>query len=206
MFEGECDLRYEEEAQIEQPANIYSMIRTLEFIEWAYNFAHIDQPTYIEQSNIILDQYKTTTEAYQDKFRGIDDFCAKYGLTDCRYAINRIKQGNYLAAQNTNSLSSVVDLTQRFNDVFNNISIYKNQSTPMMISDILAFYTDFILSLNNCKNILKLEEDCYKKLFEWNTKIRSKKATDTLDINDMTQLECDLNLAFTFMNNTLNKK
>ena len=60
--------------------------------------------------------------------------------------------------------------------------------------------------MNNCKNILKLEEDCYKKLFEWNTKIRSKKATDTLDINDMTQLECDLNLAFTFMNNTLNKK
>ena len=50
MFEGECDLTYEEESQIEQPANIYSIIRTLEFIEWAYNFSHIDKETYLEQN------------------------------------------------------------------------------------------------------------------------------------------------------------
>jgi hypothetical protein len=32
MFEGEYDLTFEEEAQIEQPANIYSIIRTLDFV------------------------------------------------------------------------------------------------------------------------------------------------------------------------------
>lgn len=32
MFEGEYELTFEEEALIEQPANIYSIIRTLDFI------------------------------------------------------------------------------------------------------------------------------------------------------------------------------
>jgi hypothetical protein len=32
MFEGEYELTFEEEASIEQPANIYSIIRTLDFI------------------------------------------------------------------------------------------------------------------------------------------------------------------------------
>jgi len=32
MFEGEYELTFEEDAIIEQPANIYSIIRTLDFI------------------------------------------------------------------------------------------------------------------------------------------------------------------------------
>jgi hypothetical protein len=74
MFEGEYDLTFEEEAQIEQPANIYSIVRTLDFIEWAYNTGHIDKDTYFEHSNLILDQYKNSVEAFQDKFAGIDNF------------------------------------------------------------------------------------------------------------------------------------
>ena len=206
MFEGECDLTYEEESQIEQPANIYSMIRTLEFIEWAFNLSHIDQATYIEQTNIILEQYKTTVDAYQDKFRGIDDFCAKYGLSDCRYAINRIKQGNYIAAKNTGpSLVSVVELNQRFNDVQNYFTM-KVEGDPVMVADFSPLYTDFILSLTNCKNILNLDEDVYKKMFEWNSTIRGKKATDILESEDCAQLQLDLNTAYNFMTNTLNKK
>jgi hypothetical protein len=78
MFEGEYDLTFEEEAQIEQPANIYSIVRTLDFVEWAYNTGHIDKDTYFEHSNLILDQYKNSVDAYQDKFLGIDAFAQVY--------------------------------------------------------------------------------------------------------------------------------
>ena len=36
MFEGEYELTFEEEASIEQPANIYSIIRTLDFVVIIY--------------------------------------------------------------------------------------------------------------------------------------------------------------------------
>jgi hypothetical protein len=93
MFEGEYELNFDEEAQIEQPANIYSIVRTMDFIEWAYNNGHIDKDNYLEHSNVILDQYKTTVEAYQDKFPGLDAFVQKYGLNDFKLGINRLKQG-----------------------------------------------------------------------------------------------------------------
>ncbi len=105
MFEGEYDLTFEEESQIEQPANIYSIVRTLDFIEWAYNSGHIDKESYMEHSNIILDQYKTSVEAYQDKFMGIDAFAQKYGLADFKLGINRLKQGAVQITSTTNTVN-----------------------------------------------------------------------------------------------------
>lgn len=107
MFEGEYDLTFEEESQIEQPANIYSIVRTLDFIEWAYNSGHIDKDNYMEQSNIILDQYKTSVDAFQDKFNGIDSFSQRYGLSDFKLGINRLKQGAVQISSNTNTVYSI---------------------------------------------------------------------------------------------------
>jgi len=47
----------------------------------------------MEQTNIILEQYKTSVEAYEDKFPGIDSFAQKYSLTDFKLGLNRLKQG-----------------------------------------------------------------------------------------------------------------
>ena len=73
MFEGELELTIEEEEKIQNPANIYSLIRTLQFIEWAYNFSHIDRDTYIKETNIILEQYKNAVNAYPE-YKGLDNF------------------------------------------------------------------------------------------------------------------------------------
>lgn len=107
MFEGEYDLTFEEESQIEQPANIYSIVRTLDFIEWAFNSGHIDKETHMENSNILIEQYKTSVDAYQDKYGGIDAFAGKYGLTDFKLGINRIKQGNVQIGTGTNIVENI---------------------------------------------------------------------------------------------------
>jgi hypothetical protein len=104
MFEGEYDLTFEEEASIEQPANIYSIVRTLDFIEWAFNSGHIDKESYMEHSNLIMDQYKTSVDAL-DKFPGIDIFAQKYGLSDFKLGINRLKQGAVQISSGTNTVS-----------------------------------------------------------------------------------------------------
>ena len=43
-------------------------------------------------------------------------------------------------------------------------------------------------------------------MFVWNSTIRGKKATDILEKEDCAQLQLDLNTAYNFMTNTLNKK
>ena len=106
MFEGEYELSLEEEAEIEKNANIYSIVRTLDFIEWAYNSSLIAKDVYFDNSNTILDQYNTSKEALE-KFAGIDVFAQKYNLTDYKLGINRIKQG---PAQISSSSTNTVKL------------------------------------------------------------------------------------------------
>lgn len=107
MFEGEYDnaITFEEESLIEQPAIIYSLVRTIDFIEWSFNSGLIDKESYMEHCNIILDQYKNSVEAYQDKFNGIDAFAQKYGLTDFKLGINRLKQGTVQISNTNNSVN-----------------------------------------------------------------------------------------------------
>jgi hypothetical protein len=205
MFEGECDLTYEEESQIEQPANIYSIIRTLEFIEWAYNFSHIDKETYYEQTNTILEQYKVSVEAYKDKFNGIDDFCQKYGLTDCKYAINRVKQGNVIISNDfeKNKYNIIMNLTQRFNDTSSFFFI--NSENPIVVADLLDNLNDLNAAIYSAKNIISIEDNDIKKIINWYSVLKQRKAADILDPNEVKQIDSDVKIAYAYVNNSLKK-
>ena len=205
MFEGECDLTYEEESQIEQPANIYSIIRTLEFIEWAYNFSHIDKETYLEQTNTILEQYKVSVEAYKDKFNGIDDFCQKYGLTDCKYAINRVKQGNVIISNDfeKNKYNIIMNLTQRFNDTSSFFFI--NSENPIVVADLLDNLNDLNAAIYSAKNIISIENNDIKKIINWYSVLKQRKAADILDPNEVKQIDSDVKIAYAYVNNSLKK-
>ena len=92
MFEGESGLTIEEESKIENQANIYSLIRTIDYVEWAFSQSHINKETLGEEVNTLLDLYKTVTEAC-DNFPGLDTFVKQYNLSNCKLGINRIKKG-----------------------------------------------------------------------------------------------------------------
>ena len=207
MFEGECDLTYEEESQIEQPANIYSIIRTLEFIEWAYNFSHIDKETYVDQTNTILEQYKVSVEAYKDKFNGIDDFCQKYGLTDCKYAINRVKQGNVIISNdlNKNNFNIIFNLTQKLNDASNFFFI--NTDNTVTVTDFLfPYFNELVTAIYSAKNIISIENDDIKKVLNWFSILKQRKAADIIDPNESKQIDSDIKMAYAYVNNSLKTK
>lgn len=59
----------------------------------------------MDQTNSILEQYNTSVQAYEDKFMGVDDFAKRYGLSEFRLGLNRLKQG---AVQVSNSQGTVI--------------------------------------------------------------------------------------------------
>jgi hypothetical protein len=140
MFEGDYELTFEEEAQIEQPANIYSIVRTLDFIEWAFNSGHIDKENYMEHSNTILDQYKTSVDAYQDKFAGIDAFAQKYGLSDFKLGINRLKQGAVQISANTNTVSILKFIKLTKYQIFHKLKFYLNSLSIFLLKHLHNFF------------------------------------------------------------------
>jgi hypothetical protein len=62
----------------------------------------------MDQTNSILEQYNTSVQAYEDKFNGVDDFAKRYGLTDFRLGLNRLKQG---VVQVSNTQGTVILFT-----------------------------------------------------------------------------------------------
>ena len=156
MFDGELELTIEEEEKIQNPANIYSLIRTLQFIEWAYNFSHIDRESYTKETNIILEQYKNATNAFTE-YEGLDNFVKHYKLEDCTYAINRIKEGTIKERASTQAIA-IQKMTQYFNDL--NLML---DSDTLSVADIVQLYLELCNTFDDLKNLINLQhEDIHK--------------------------------------------
>ena len=189
MFDGELELTIEEEEKIQNPANIYSLIRTLQFIEWAYNFSHIDRESYTKETNIILEQYENAKNAYPE-YEGLDNFVKHYKLEDCTYAINRIKEGR-VKDRASASVIAIQKMTQYFND----LNIYLDTET-LSVADIVQMYLELCNSLEDLKNLINLQNEDISKIRQCYLNLKNnRKAADILTDEEKKQMKIDLGIA-----------
>ena len=189
MLDGELELTIEEEEKIQNPANIYSLIRTLQFIEWAYNFSHIDRESYTKETNIILEQYKNATNAYPE-YEGLDNFVKHYKLEDCTYAINRIKEGN-IKERPSSTIIAIQKMTQFFNDL--NLIL---DTDTLSVADIVPMYLELCNSLEDLKNLINLQNEDINKIRQCYLNLKNnRKAADILSEEERKQMKIDLGVA-----------
>ena len=189
MFDGELELTIEEEEKIQNPANIYSLIRTLQFIEWAYNFSHIDRESYTKETNIILEQYENAKNAYPE-YEGLDNFVKHYKLEDCTYAINRIKEGR-VKDKVSASLIAIQKMTQYFNDL--NLIL---DTETLSVADIVQMYLELCNSLEDLKNLINLQNEDISKIRQCYLNLKNnRKAADILTDEEKKQMKIDLGVA-----------
>ena len=195
MFDGELELTIEEEEKIQNPANIYSLIRTLQFIEWAYNFSHIDRESYTKETNIILEQYKNATNAFTE-YEGLDNFVKHYKLEDCSFAINRIKEGNIKERASTQVIA-IQKMTQYFNDL--NLML---DSDSLSVADIVQLYLELCNTFDDLKNLINLQHEDIHKIKQCYLNLKNnRKAADILNDEEKKQMKIDLGVA----NSTITK-
>ena len=80
----------QEQAIFEREQNLYSLIKTIEYLEWAYMSGKIDGPKYDQEFRKLLHNYQETEKGIP-QFMGIDQFVKKYQLDHCQTAMQRIK-------------------------------------------------------------------------------------------------------------------
>ena len=189
MFDGDLELTIEEEEKIQNPANIYSLIRTLQFIEWAYNFSHIDRESYTKETNIILEQYENAKNAYPE-YEGLDNFVKHYKLEDCTYAINRIKEGR-VKDRASASVIAIQKMTQYFNDL--NLIL---DTETLSVADIVQMYLELCNSLEDLKNLINLQNEDISKIRQCYLNLKNnRKAADILTDEEKKQMKIDLGVA-----------
>ena len=189
MFDGDLELTIEEEEKIQNPANIYSLIRTLQFIEWAYNFSHIDRESYTKETNIILEQYENAKNAYPE-YEGLDNFVKHQKLEDCSFAINRIKEGR-VKDRASASVIAIQKMTQYFNDL--NLIL---ETESLSVADIVQMYLELVNSLEDLKNLINLQNEDISKIKQCYLNLKNnRKAADILTDEEKKQMKIDLGVA-----------
>ena len=71
---------------------MYSIIKTIEYLEWAYSTDRIGGSTYDSEFRKLLHSFQMGKESIQG-FEGLDSFFKKYDLEHCYTAKKRITEG-----------------------------------------------------------------------------------------------------------------
>lgn len=196
--EEDCDILSEEdEIEIGRPANIYSIIRTIEVIEWAKSNYIIDKNIHIQQLNMLLDEFEEAKTIYGNKWKGLDAFCKENGLDECKSAKLRINKGKI--TEGSNLVGLVSKLTQDLNDLYNYLA---SSEKEVIISDIVIEFKSIARNIKKAENQLDMKSPEIKKILKWHNDITNRNSYDKLTENEKHQLKADLtSLGYSLMEN-----
>ena len=99
----------------EKEQNLYSLIKTIEYLEWAYMSGKVQGPDYDKEFRVLLNQFNMCRQSIPN-FEGIDKFVSKYQLEHCQTAKQRIieARSSYKGEETDANLAvRVMEITQR---------------------------------------------------------------------------------------------
>ena len=73
----------------------------------------------------------------------------------------------------------------------------------MLVKEIHPYMNDLINYLIQAKNIINLECDEIKKMFNWMNVLKSKRASDMISREDENQISLDIQIAYDKVNKSL---
>jgi glutathionyl-hydroquinone reductase len=85
----------------------------------------------------------------------------------------------------------------------NFLCLREGQETDMMIKEIHPYMNELINYLIQAKNIVNLESDEIKKMFNWMNFMKSKKASDVFSREEENQIGLDIQIAYDKVNKSL---
>lgn len=106
----------QEQAQFEKEQNLYSLIKTIEFLEFAYMTGKVKGPEYDAEFRSLLHQFQMCSSSIPS-FVGLDRFMAEFSLDHCQSAKMRLREGKsgYKGEDTDKNLAQrVFDITTKF--------------------------------------------------------------------------------------------
>lgn len=181
----------QEQAQNEKEQNLFSIIKTIEFLEFAYMNGKVLGPQYDLEFRSLFHQYNMCTQSIPN-FIGIDKFMTELNLDHCQSAKIRIKAGksNYSGEDTQRNLAQrVFDITTKF---ITPIDVLELGMTS--IDEIAPPIRDVYQALNNYPN-MPATYTGLATIGKWVKILDTKKATDNLNPEEVRSLKYDLGQA-----------
>ena len=103
-----------EREEIDNRANVFAIIQTIQALEKAYLQDAVSPSGYSKQCNLLLVQFNAAFKPIKEKFQTVEAFTQKY-LLDCPAALERIKDGRPITVKDdrgnvSKSIAEIVSL------------------------------------------------------------------------------------------------
>ena len=193
MLNMDYELTLEEEGMLQNPANLFSLIKTLQFILSAYNNSQIDDETYEKELNSISEKIENTIKAFPE-YEGLDKFIKKYKLEDCTFAINYLKESK--DKKPSKNIGIPPELIMKITQFFNDLSLFLD-SENQSVSDIVPNYHELCISLEDLQKYINLQNDNISKVKQCYENLKNnRKASDILSDEEKNKMKMDLSVAY----------
>ncbi|KAF9278569.1 hypothetical protein BGZ68_008495 [Mortierella alpina] len=190
-----------ERAQMDNMADLYSIIVVLEHLEMAYIRSAITHTEYTPACRQLIAQFRTASSLLGDVVPDLEKFMKEYNL-DCPAAAKRIKIGVPATVEfGDNGAPDEVNghRTAKYvaETVENYITVMDTLKLGMTAVDALhPLLADLIQSLNNVRS-LPADFEGRAKVREWLIKLNNMRASEELGADEKRQLEFDLESNYT---------
>ncbi|GAB5356971.1 hypothetical protein AAMO2058_000333800 [Amorphochlora amoebiformis] len=187
----------QERQRIEQMADLYSLIMSVQHLETAYTRDAVAESKYTESCKKLISQFKTLKAASAQVVPNIDKFMTEYKM-DCKAARHRLLRVGVPATVEYGGASELDKDDQKH--VFEAVQTFITTQNCLQLDmrDVDQLHpnlSDLMASLNKVK---KLPEDHISrvKVKEWLVNLNSKPASYRLTDDELRQMSFDLQTAY----------
>ena len=178
----------QEKSELEDLQNIYSIIRTLDALEAEFARGKVKGDEYQDLCTQYIQQFDTTVENLEN-FPGLETFVSMYNLTQCKNAVKRLKEKSAGYVGGKIGKDQAVNAF-RLGTLVVNLTDYIDLD-EVSVEEILPRIRD-IQNLMRATSSITKEDKVVQKINGWVESLNSKKATDSLNKEESTQLKIDL--------------
>eukprot|EP01112_Ceratiomyxa_fruticulosa_P011349 TRINITY_DN306_c0_g1_i1.p1 TRINITY_DN306_c0_g1~~TRINITY_DN306_c0_g1_i1.p1 ORF type:complete len:265 (+),score=48.84 TRINITY_DN306_c0_g1_i1:68-796(+) len=185
-------------------ADLYSLIKTMEYLEKAFLRDSISAKDYAPACTKLIAQYKTAQNLLKDTVPSLPNFLAEYKL-ECKAAMDRFAKGYPATVEHAisdkdtsfNSQKTVAEVVQHFITTMDSLKL-----NLVAIDSIFPLINDLMESLNKVPH-LGPDFDGKIRIRGWLTVMHQMKASDELNSDQVRQLLFDLESAYNAFHKSL---
>ena len=187
-----------EREEIDNRANVFALIQTIQALEKAYLKDAVSPSEYASQCSILLAQYTAAFKLVREKFPSVEDFMTRY-LLDCPAALERIKEGRPLTVPDDggNVQKSIAEIVSLF------ITIMDRLRLEIKAMDELHPDVKELFEIMSRMSSLPAHFEGRVKVRKWLDNLNAMSASDELSEDQVRQMLFDLESAYNDFNRFL---
>ena len=184
--------------EVDNRANVFSLIRTIECLEKAYIKDSVTPDQYTSSCNLLLDQFNAAFKLIKDKFPDVESFAKRY-LLHCPSAMERIKEGRPITVRDNrgNVSKSIAEIVSLFITIMDRLRL-EIRAMDELHPDVKELY-----EIMSRMSSLPAGFEGRIKVKKWLDELHQMQASDELSDEQARQMLFDLESAYNDFNRFL---